>query len=412
MASDSPHTPQTRPAGERNVIRDLRPRLRGLMPRHVQTWVMVGLTAALLAIVLLSNRPTPARRGTDPRAPETSTLAPDRLRQYQNELSEQEARLRRELAANQAAAAASAKAVGAQDALQSDGLQPAAVDPLQDEQRRRSYTSLFADNVAFSRRGGPSPSNSSSQATDPVAATAALTEALVAAVKTPATPAVPTATNTPSASVPAASPASEPTERPTQTRPVLAGMKRLLEGTVIEAVLTNRLDGSFNGPLNALVTTPVYTQDRQSVVIPAGARVLGTVSPVQAFGESRLAVRFHRLLMPDGTSHTLDKFVGLNERGDAGLQDRVDRHYLQLFGASLAIGALSGLTRYSTRSGVSGTYSFSDAYGQGVGSSVAASGARILDRFLNVLPTITIREGHRIKIYLTADLDLPPWREQ
>jgi type IV secretion system protein VirB10 len=189
-------------------------------------------------------------------------------------------------------------------------------------------------------------------------------------------------------------------------------MKRLLEGAVIDAVLTNRLDGSFSGPLNALVTSPVYTQDRANILIPAGARVLGTVSPVQAFGESRLAVKFHRLLMPDRSSYTLDKFAGLNERGDAGLKDQVDRHYLQLFGASIAIGTLSGLAQYSTRSGASGAYSFSDAYGQSVGGSLAASGGRILDRFLNVLPTVTIREGHRLKIYLTSDLDLPPWHEQ
>ena len=116
--------------------------------------------------------------------------------------------------------------------------------------------------------------------------------------------------------------------------------------------------------------------------------------------------------MPNGVTYSLDQFAGLNERGDAGLKDLVDRHYLQLFGASIAIGTLSGLAQYATRSGASGTYSFSDAYGQGVGGSLAASGGRILDRFLNVLPTVTIQEGHRIKIYLTSDLDLPPYRDQ
>jgi type IV secretory pathway VirB10-like protein len=148
------------------------------------------------------------------------------------------------------------------------------------------------------------------------------------------------------------------------------------------------------------------------VLIPSGARVLGSASPVQAWGESRLAVRFHRLLMPNGDSYSLEQFTGLNQRGDAGLKDQVDRHYLQLFGASMAIGALSGLAQYPTRSGASGTYTFSDAYGQGLGASLASSAGRILDRFLNVLPTITIREGHRLKIYLTADLELPPWSAQ
>jgi type IV secretory pathway VirB10-like protein len=161
--------------------------------------------------------------------------------------------------------------------------------------------------------------------------------------------------------------------------------------------------------VNALVTTPVYSLDRQTVLIPSGARVLGTAAPVQALGQARLAVKFHRLIMPNGQSFTLDQFTGLNDRGDAGLSDQVNRHYLQLFGASMAIGALCGLAQFSTRSGGSDGYSFNDAYGQGAGSSLAASSGRILDRFLNVLPSVTIREGHRLKIYLTSDLDLPPY---
>jgi type IV secretion system protein VirB10 len=171
-------------------------------------------------------------------------------------------------------------------------------------------------------------------------------------------------------------------------------------------VLLNRLDGTFAGPVTCLVTTPVYSHDRQSIVIPAGARVLGSSSPVQTWGDSRLAVGFHRLVMPDGRTHSLDRFKGLNQIGDAGLKDSVNRHYWQVFGASLAIGALSGLAQYGSRSSFD-SYSFEDSYRQAAGSSLAASTGRVLDRYLNVLPTITIREGYRIKVYLTNDLELP-----
>ena len=84
------------------------------------------------------------------------------------------------------------------------------------------------------------------------------------------------------------------------------------------------------------------------MVIPAGARVLGSASPVQDWGDSRLAVSFHRLVMPDGHTYSLDRFKGLDQIGDTGLKDSVNRHYLQVFGASLAIGALSGLAQYGT----------------------------------------------------------------
>jgi type IV secretion system protein VirB10 len=72
----------------------------------------------------------------------------------------------------------------------------------------------------------------------------------------------------------------------------------------------------------------------------------------------------------------------------------------------VAIGALSGLAQYGTSGGF-GPSTFGDQYRQAAGSSLASSTGRILDRYLNVLPTITIREGYRIKVYLTNDLDLP-----
>jgi len=172
--------------------------------------------------------------------------------------------------------------------------------------------------------------------------------------------------------------------------------------------LLNRLDGTFAGPVSCLVTTPVYSRDRQRILIPAGARVLGSAAPVQSWGDSRLAVSFHRLLMPDGHSYNLDQFKGLEQIGETGLRDDINHHYLQIFGASIAIGALSGLAQYNTRSGI-GVGSFGDEYRQAAGASLANSTSRVLDRYLNVLPTITIREGYRIKVYLTNDLALPAY---
>ena len=131
------------------------------------------------------------------------------------------------------------------------------------------------------------------------------------------------------------------------------------------------------------------------------------MKPVSSFGQQRLAVIFHRLIMPDGFSVDLDQFRGLNQIGETGLRDQVNRHYLQTFGVSLAIGAIAGLAQANTRSGFD--TSSSDAYRQGVATSLSQSSLRILDRYLNILPTFTVREGHRIKIYLADDLLLPAY---
>jgi len=64
--------------------------------------------------------------------------------------------------------------------------------------------------------------------------------------------------------------------------------------------LTNRLDGSFSGPVNTLVTTNVYAPDHQTLLIPQGTRVLGEAKKVESVGQQRLAVVFHRFVMPNG----------------------------------------------------------------------------------------------------------------
>ena len=201
---------------------------------------------------------------------------------------------------------------------------------------------------------------------------------------------------------------------PGSTDPIspTAPLQRLLEGTVIDTVLTNRLDGGFASPVNCLVTNPVYSHSGQHVVIPAGSRVLGETKPVQAVGESRLAVAFHRLIFPDGRTVSLDQFTGLNQAGDAALRDQVNHHYLATFGAAAAVGVISGLGQYL------GTIGFGEGSGNrtvviagGFGNATSQATAQVMNHFLNRLPTVTIREGHRVKVYLTSDLELPVYDE-
>ena len=182
----------------------------------------------------------------------------------------------------------------------------------------------------------------------------------------------------------------------------------LFEGTILDTALLNRLVGDFAGPVKVMVTNPVYSHDRQHVLIPAGTFLLGDVQKVSGFGQRRLAVRFHRMLMPDGYSVDLDQFHGLDQAGATGLSDQVNNHYVQIFGASIALGVISGAaeaTMYGSGYNISGPA----MYEQGVASSLSQSGADVLDRFINILPTITIREGHRIKVYLTQDMLLPAY---
>jgi type IV secretion system protein VirB10 len=185
----------------------------------------------------------------------------------------------------------------------------------------------------------------------------------------------------------------------------------LYEGTVVDAVLMNRLDGDAAGPVKVLVSNPLYSHDRQHVIIPDGTVVLGEARKIGAAGlgqQRRMAVVFHRLIMPDGYSVDLDQFHGLDQIGEEGLKDKVNNHYLQIFGTSIALGVIAGAGEIEEGGGTIST-SGSQAFVTGSSASISQSATSILDRFMQIPPTITIREGHRVKIYFTQDMLLPAY---
>jgi type IV secretory pathway VirB10-like protein len=396
---------------------------RGMLPRHTQTWLMGALALGILAIIVVTGRPQPATREA---APTGTPLAPspDRLREYQDRLRALETRARQQPVTEAPAPVRSVP-------VEEQPRPPAPPDPTEADRKRREYDSLFASNVVLSRRPDTQrlssgeaparPSRTSATTGDGLPTMPSLdevTDAVVRATTRHTTPPLPgIASPPPTATSPAVS--REPAETSTPAVPRAAAtppirstdaLHRIVEGTVIDTVLTNRLEGSAAAPVNCLVTNAVYSHDGQVVLIPAGARVLGQTKPVQAFGETRLAVVFTRLVMPDGRTYPLDHFLGLNAIGDGGLRDQVDQHYRTTFGASAAIGLLSGFGQFLAGAGLTrGNTDRPIVIAGGVSDTTTQATAQTMNRFLNRLPTVTIREGHRVKVYLTSDLELPAY---
>ena len=182
-----------------------------------------------------------------------------------------------------------------------------------------------------------------------------------------------------------------------------AGWERVYEGTMLESVLVTQLSGDFPGPVLAMVSVPLYSADRQRILIPRGSRIVGSAQAVTGRDQERLAVGFHRLILPDGRFIPL-QFAGLNQIGESALRDEVNRHYWSMFFAAGAVGVISGLTAFNADPFRA---SARDQFQSGVGQGLGRSAERILDRFLNRLPTITIRAGHRLRIWLTSDVLIP-----
>ena len=187
----------------------------------------------------------------------------------------------------------------------------------------------------------------------------------------------------------------------------------IYEGTTLDTVLMNRLNGDAPGPVKVLVSNPVYSHDRQHVLIPAGTVVLGEARAIgspEIGHRRRMALVFHRMLMPDGYSVDLDQFLGLGQSGAVGVKGKVNNHYLQIFGTSIALGVIAGAGQIEEGGGVIST-SGRQAFVTGASGSISESATTVLDRFLDIPPTITVRAGQRIKVYFTQDLLLPAYRD-
>ena len=373
---------------------------------------MVGLATGIVLIILITGKPQQALNQT-PAATTPEAPNPERLRDYQVRLREMEAR-------QTAEAQASALAPTLEPRYEQPSA-PRPEDPVVAERRRREYQSLFASNVVSSRRPDGqrpdpllSPSSAPSMSAPREASLDEIAEAVVRATGGAALSTRREAASVASTQPPGGGPGASIGERRVvnHTDPISASgpMHTLLEGSIIDTALTNRLDGNGVAPVNCLVTNPVYSHSGQHVLIPAGARILGETRPVQSLGETRLAVGFHRLVMPDGSTQRLDQFIGLNQIGDAGLRDKVNQHYWSMFGAAAAVGLISGLAQSIGTAGLAGgNDSRTVIIAGGAADAASQASLQVMSRFLNRLPTITIREGHRVKVYLTSDLQLPAY---
>jgi type IV secretory pathway VirB10-like protein len=378
-------------------LRDRRVRPEGVVPKQAQGYVVAGLAVLILMAVMFSkNHSKPASKDAPPPSVMSTDMNQRKIQELEQDLSadqrqsQQQALAQRTSAgttsAGNAAAATNTTPVAA--APVSQPTEPPR-DPVADAERAMAFKARFASNLVSANDGASRP--------------------LAESADRPESMAVPTAARP--SDLPPQAPASQSAANkraPEVNVNSAHGQPYVVfEGTTIDTALVNRLDGEFAGPVKVLVTNPIYSQDRQHVLIPEGTFILGDTQKVSGFGQKRLAVTFHRLLMPDGYSVDLDQFHGLDQVGDTGLKDKVNNHYLQIFGASIALGIISGAAEATTNSGYS--ESGSDMYRQGLASSLASSGANVLDKFINIPPTITIREGHRIKVYLTQDMLLPAY---
>ena len=181
----------------------------------------------------------------------------------------------------------------------------------------------------------------------------------------------------------------------------------LQAGTVIPAALITGIRSDLPGQITAQVTEAVYdTPTGQYLLIPQGAKLIGQYDSSVAFGQSRVLLVWTRLIMPDGASIVLERQPGADAEGYAGLEDQVDYHWWDLAKAAV----LSTLLSVGAEAGTSNSENnLAQAIRMGASNSVSQTGQQIVERQLNIQPTLTIRPGFPVRVMVTRDLVLAPY---
>jgi type IV secretion system protein VirB10 len=181
-------------------------------------------------------------------------------------------------------------------------------------------------------------------------------------------------------------------------------------GTVIPAALITGIRSDLPGQITAQVTEAVYdSPSGKFLLIPQGAKLIGQYDSSVAFGQSRVLLVWTRIIMPDGNSIVLERQPGADTQGYAGLEDEVDNHWGMLFKAAvlstlLSVGAEAGTSQDENN--------LVQAIRSGASNSISQTGQQIVQRQLNIQPTLTIRPGFPVRVIVTRDLVLAPYGKE
>jgi type IV secretory pathway VirB10-like protein len=184
--------------------------------------------------------------------------------------------------------------------------------------------------------------------------------------------------------------------------------RALFPGAVIPASLVTEISSESPGPVIAQITQAIYdSATGRTLLIPQGARLIGDYKSSTRYGQSRIAIIWSRIIMPDGNEIALDE-AATDPSGSAGITGRVDNHWLDVFGAA-ALGTLINIGVASTEDpqltyggiGVITRDPVDDAIAEGAQRTASVVTNRVVDRSLAIPPTIRVDAGKRISVIVS-----------
>ena len=192
----------------------------------------------------------------------------------------------------------------------------------------------------------------------------------------------------------------------------------LKTGAVIPGVMVTGINSDLPGNIIAQVSQNVFdTATGRQLLIPQGAKLFGVYDSRVIYGQERVLVAWNRLMFPDGSAVTLGAMPGSDMAGNAGYTDKVNNHYLRIFGSAILMSMITGGMSYSMDSldsgGDSDNPTLQDEMGAALASQLGQATLQLLQKNLNIKPTLEIRPGYQFNVIVTKDIVFEqPYRNQ
>jgi type IV secretion system protein VirB10 len=198
-----------------------------------------------------------------------------------------------------------------------------------------------------------------------------------------------------------------------------AGNFRFLEdnvivpGTIIHAVLVSRIDTDYPGPIHARVTENVYdSKTGNNLLIPQGTILQGNYSS-SSVGVAKVQIAWESMVVNfDGVAYqvSLGGMAGVDKRGRAGINGWLDDHYfewLKAAGIVTLFTMLNSEMAYQTQAQSNSQLRQLMDINQGI---VNQLGSRIMDRALNIQPSVKVPNGKAVSVSVNTPLSLRPFK--
>lgn len=189
----------------------------------------------------------------------------------------------------------------------------------------------------------------------------------------------------------------------------------LFAGSVIPATLLTGINSDLPGTISAEVRQTVYDSLNPDIVlIPQGTRLVGAYNSGVAYGQQRVLVAWKQMIYPNGAMINLKGMEGTDEQGQAGFADQVDNHYMRIFGSAILMSLLGAGAELSQPQNSS---ALTTPTAMQVGTAAMAQqldtvGTNLLNKNLNIQPTINIRPGYGFDVLVNRTMILPPYADQ